>query len=227
MTGPITFFLAHAGRTTDRAVELRNLLHPEVPVFLDACDLAPGDQWDVKLARSQQEALATVALISADTEAAYYLRDEIASAIAFQRHDPDTHRLIPVFLDGVPADPKQIPYGLRGRHALDASKLGLPGVAAELRKVAAQLTGAPPPTRPPDTPEPADAVAMFDLFCTLLPGQFDEVVFRTGAPRQHLSPPTAPLSQRALDLLQWGEQGGAARMHTLNAALRKVAPAAR
>jgi hypothetical protein len=126
----LTFFIAHTGRDTERAKELRNLLHPDVPVFLDACDLQPGDEWDVKLARHQRAALATVAVLSSAVDPAYYLREEIANAITLQRQDPDTHRLIPVYLDGLPRNPMDVPYGLRVRHALDARELGMSGVAA-------------------------------------------------------------------------------------------------
>lgn len=223
---PITFFLAHAGPDTARARELRNLLHPDIPVFLDACDLAPGGQWDAELARRQRLALATVALVSTGTDAAYYLREEIASAIAFERADPGGHRLIPVYLDGVPKDPALIPYGMRARHALDAQKLGMEGVAAELRKVAALLAGAQAPSLPADTPEPADRVAIFESLCRILPSEFEEVLFRVGAPKQHLAPASETLARRALDVVQWAEQAGPGRLNGLRDALRKAAPSA-
>src|SRR5262245_40755187 len=103
------FFLAHVGADTDRAKELRNLLEPDIRTFLDAYDLEPGDPWDVELPKHQKRALATVALLSGKTESAYYLREEIATAIAYERHDPAVHRLIPVWLDGFPADPAAVP----------------------------------------------------------------------------------------------------------------------
>lgn len=213
------FFMAHDGRDTERATELRNLLHPDVSVFLDTCDLVPGDEWDVELPRHQRQARATVALLSASTEAAYYLRGEIAAAIAYQRDKPDTHRLIPVYLDGVP---KQIPYGMRVRHALDAARLGMVGVAAELKKVATALTIAPSPSLPPDMPEPADRIATFEALCTFLPPQFDEIVLRVNAPKQHLAPTSEPLARRVLDLVQWAEQGGPTRMNGLCGAIQKA-----
>ena len=227
MTEPrYMYFLAHTGPDTERARELRNLLHPDVEVFLDACDLVPGDEWDVELPRRQRQARATVALLSGSTEAAYYLREEIASAIAYQRHEADTHRLIPVYLDGVPKDPAQIPCGMRVRHALDAARLGMVGVAAELKKVATALTTASSPSLPPDMPEPADRVAIFDALCTFLTPQFDEIVFRINAPKQHLAPTSEPLARRALDLVQWAEQGGSTRMNGLCNAISKIAPGA-
>ena len=177
--------------------------------------------------RRQRQALATVALLSASTEAAYYLREEIASAIAYQRHEPDTHRLIPVYLDGVPKNPAQIPYGMRVRHALDAARLGMVGVAAELKKVATALAIAPFPSLPLDMPEPADRIAIFDALCIFLPPQFDEIVFRVNAPKQYLAPTSESLARRALDLVQCGaEQGGSTRMNGLCNAIRKVAPGA-
>jgi len=220
------FFLAHAGPDTERAKELRKFLHPAVAVFLDACDLAPGDDWSVELLRRQRQARATVALLSASTEAAYYLREEVASAIAYQRHEPDTHRLIPVYLDGVPKDPVQITYGMRGLHALDAAQLGMAGIAVELKKVAADLTDLPPPSLPPDAPAPADRIAIFGALCTFLPPQFDETVFRINAPKQHLAPAIEPLSRRALDLVQWAEQAGQDRLNDLCNVIRKTAPGA-
>jgi hypothetical protein len=219
-----TFFLAHAGRDTECAKELRNLLHPDVEVFLDAYDLDPGDEWDIELPRRQRQAQATIALLSSATETAYYLREEIASAIAYQRHEPDTHRLIPVYLDGIPKDPSKIPYGMRVRHALDAALLGMAGVAAELKKVAADLTIAPSLSLPLDTPKPADRIAVFEALCKILPAMFEEIVFRLRAPKQYLAPTNEPLARRALDLVQWVEQGGPARMNDLCDAIRKVAP---
>lgn len=221
---PYVFFLAHAGPDTETAKELWKLLQPDLRVFLDARSLSPGDEWDVELPRRQREALATVVLLSSNTEAAYYLREEIANAIAFQRNEPDKHRIIPVYLDGIPKDPSRIPYGVRVRHALDAGELGMNGVARELRKVAALLSGAPPASLPDDTPAPADRIALFDALCSLLFTQFDEVLFRLGAPKQHMVPASEPLARRALDLVQWVEQGGSARLTSLSRAIVKVAP---
>jgi hypothetical protein len=222
-----TFFLAHAGCDTDPARVLRNLLHPDVPVFLDAYDLAPGDAWDTELPRRQRRSRATVALLSASTEAAYYLREEIASAIAYARDDPGTHRLIPVYLDGIPQDSARIPYGLRQLHSLDAKRPGgMQGVAVELRKTAAALARAGLPSLPPETPEPSDRIAVFEALCRLLNPQFDEVLFRCSAPRAHLPPPSEPLARRALDLVQWAEQGGAPQVDALREAIRRVTPGA-
>lgn len=223
-TSRYIFFFAHAGCDTASAKELRNLLHPDIPVFLDAYDLAPGDQWDIVLPSYQKQALATVAILSSSVDSAYYLKEEIANAIAYQRRDETRHRLIPVYIDGLPENPDEVPYGLRVRHALDVLQLGMAGVAAELRKLAANLTGAPPVSLPEDLPKPADRFAMYDTLCKLLESEFDEVSFRVAAPSQHLTPEGQPLARRALNLLQWAERGGSTRMGELCRAIRSTAP---
>lgn len=218
-----TFFLVHAGPDTATARSQRNLLHPSVPVFLDAEDLTPGDDWTTELPRRQRQSLATVALLSASTDSAYYLREEIASAIAYQRNDPGTHRLIPVYLDGLPGDPARIPYGIRQLHALDAVRLGgMEAVADELRKTAQALSRTALPSLPSETPVPGERVAVFEALCRLLDSQFEEVVFRVEAPRAHLSPASEPLARRALDLVQWAEHGGPARMNRLREGIQQV-----
>lgn len=216
------YFLAHKGADTDAAMELRNFLHPEIPVFLDACDLRPGDQWDVELPRAQQRAKATVALVSSEVDPAYYLREEIATAIALQQHDPDNHRLIPVYLEGFPTNPIEAPYGVRVRHALDAKAIGLDGVASELRKWAGDLREAPSVSLPVGVPEPAQRMEVYDALSKVLLPQFDEILFRVDAPIQHLAPPTQPQARRALDLVQWAESVD--RLNDLADGIRIAAP---
>jgi hypothetical protein len=218
------FFLAHTGPDTARACELRDLLEPSIRVFLDAVELQPGGAWDLELPKHQRQSRATIALLSRHVEFAYYLREEIATAIALERHDPAGHRLIPVFLDGIPRDPSDIPYGMRVRHMLDAVVLGLRGVAEELARVAAGLAGEPPPPRL--LRPPADRFALYDAMCRLNPSQFEEVLFRSEAPVVHLAPATMPLARRALDLIQWAENQHERQLQPLEAALLRIAPGA-
>jgi hypothetical protein len=217
------FFIAHAGADLPRARELYDRLAPVAPTFLDAVDLEPGDQWDVQLLLRQRESAATVALVSASTAAAYYLREEIANAIAYQRHDPAGHRLVPIFLDGVPTDPVAVPYGIRGIHALDMARIGLDGVVAELAELADRLAATPRRT-PSETTAPSDRYTIYDALCRLLTAQFEEVVFRVRMPRQHLAPASETLARRALDLVQWSEQDEQGGLDRLEATVRTVAP---
>jgi hypothetical protein len=218
------YFIAHAGADAARAGELRDLLQPEVAVFLDRVDLRPGDAWAERLSGAQRETLATVALLSDKVGPAYYLHEEIANAIALSRKDPQAHRLIPVWLDGVPKDPMEIPYGVRSLHALDAAEIGMAGVAVELKRLAAELEGRPPPEPAPKPAASFDRVEVFDALCRLLPAMFDEVLFRVRAPVNQLAPATQPLSARAMDLVQWAEIGGREQETALVGAIRKVVP---
>jgi hypothetical protein len=218
------FFLAHAGSDREIAKELCDLLEPEIPVILDSSSLEAGGSWDLELPRLQRQALATVALLSSNTETAYYLREEIAAAIAFERAEPARHRLIPVYLNGIPKDVLEIPYGLRVRHSLDAVALGLAGVADELRKLAAGLDGLSPPPFQAGRSKAADRFAVFNALCRLLPTQFEEILFRLQAPRQHLAPPGEPLARRALDLIQWTELEGPVQSRALSDAIRVLVP---
>jgi hypothetical protein len=67
-------------------------------------------------------------------------------------------------------------------------------------------------------------MAVFEALCRLLQPQFGEVLFRVAAPTQHLAPASEPPARRALDLVQWAEQGGPGRMSELALTIRRVAP---
>lgn len=218
------YFLAHASPDKARAIELRGLLVPELAVFLDCIDLQAGTDWDVELPRHQRQSRATIVLISPAAEHAYYLREEIAAAIAYQRRDPSQHRLIAVYLDGFPSDPGKTLYGLRIAHSLDATTLGLPGVAAELKRIATGLGEVDRPVDQPPRVEPVDRITLFDALCRLLPTQFETALFRCQAPRHDIAPHTEPLARRALDLIQWAEQTGSTGLDRLAAAIRATAP---
>ena len=129
------FFLAHAGADLPAAEQLYVLLQPRARVFLDKYCLLLGDDWDQELAAAQRCSRITVVLVSARTEIAYYEREEIAAAIDLARRNKQAHRVVPVYLDGLPSDQENIPYGLRLKH-------GLMVTAAEgLMAVAEQLIG--------------------------------------------------------------------------------------
>jgi hypothetical protein len=146
-------FLAHAGDDTAPAEELYTRLAGKRRVFLDKHCVRLGDDWDLAIARAQQAARVTVVLVSARYPRAYYLREEIAAAIAMARKDSEAYRVVPVFLDGWPAEPSGIPYGLLLKNGVDARAAGgMSGVAAALEKLLAQLDGTSPPPAEPSPP---------------------------------------------------------------------------
>jgi len=109
-------FIAHAGADLGPAGELFRVLEPKARVFLDAVRLRLGDNWDAELAAAQRDALVTVVLVSQRTDAAFYQREEIAAAIQMARNDPQSHRVVPVYLDEASA--ARPPYGLSIKHGV-------------------------------------------------------------------------------------------------------------
>ena len=222
-------FLAHAGADIARARELYRALAPSLRVFFDAENLLPGDEWDRDLPRAQRAARMTVLLVTRAVDRAWYLREEIATAIALQRTNAAEHRTVPVYLDGFPRDPMDVPYGLRVLHGLDATAEGWPdGIARKLVDLAARLPGGvpAPSVTPVATPAamPFDRVTFFDALCKLLPSQFEAFVLYAGLAREHIAVSPASISMRALDAAQLVEQAGTVGTDRAVNALRRVAP---
>jgi hypothetical protein len=113
------FFIAHAGPDTVRAEQLYALLKPHARVFLDSQCLELGDAWDEALGVAQKDSMITVVLVSPGTPSAYYQREEIAGAVHLSRQAGRHHRVIPIYTD--PAQPVDIPFGLRRLHAITLS----------------------------------------------------------------------------------------------------------
>lgn len=228
---PHDLFLAHASADRASAEQLFDLLLPDVRAWLDVRSLLPGDEWAVEIPRAQRAALATVVLVSAKVEHAFYLRDEIHSAIALYRAVPDEHRVIAVYLDGFPKDPMMMPYGLRGLHGLDApAEGGLAGIANKLRATVMTLRGRGPATVPaqpaaPAGPPPPSFDTLFARLCKLtLGGQIDAVILYAGLPFANIRPSNAPLADRAIDIVHLAMQGGPAMTAAIAAAIARVAP---
>ncbi len=128
------FFIAYAGADTEPAVQLHEQLrqYGHRPYVAKKC-LLPGDDWNVELPRAQRQAQMTVVLVSSRCGHAYYQREEIAAAISLVRAESYSHRVVPVYLEGRPADIAEVPYGLASKHGLNAVELGgLAGIAQAL-----------------------------------------------------------------------------------------------
>ena len=118
------FFIAHAGADGSAAEQLYDLLAGSAKVFLDTRSLELGDDWDRALVQAQTRSLMSVVLVSSRTDSAYYQREEIAAAIQMARESSEGHRVIPVYLDDIPAGGREVPYGLRVKHGLYVSQTG-------------------------------------------------------------------------------------------------------
>ncbi len=220
-------FLAHAGPDTAPAKALHAALKAlgRQP-FLDAIDLLPGDDWDLLLPRALHAAQACVILIGGTFDAAHYLRDEVATAIALARADATRHRVIPVYLHGAPTRVDQVPYGLRVKNYLDWPALGgATGVAVKLNDLFGALAAAPAlGATPAPTLAELPREARYDALITLLPAQFAELLFRAGAPAHELPPDTQPLGLRALSLVQWLDTQTLEKRLAFDQRLREKAP---
>jgi serine/threonine protein kinase len=109
-------FIAYASSDREQADALFRGLSTKWRVFLDHQRLLPGDNWDAELAAAQRDSLVTVVLVSSRTETAYYQREEVAAAIDLARRNPDSHRVVPVYLGPTAAETS--PYGLRIKQGL-------------------------------------------------------------------------------------------------------------
>ena len=148
------FFLSHAGPDRDAALNLKgeltppaSSLAPPARVFLDVEDesMDLGSNFPAVLPQVLQSTLVSVILVSHNTAGAEYQRQEIAEAVELVREDPNTHRVVPVYLgySEIPAHP---PFGLKTRKGFcvpdrgDLSKAArrLEGLLARLRRSADQ-----------------------------------------------------------------------------------------
>jgi hypothetical protein len=112
------FFIAHAGADTKVAENLYDLLTGSARVFLDSRSLELGDNWDRALRIAQSHSRITVVLVSEHSDAAYYERVEVASAITLSRVADDGHRVVPLFLDAASAKGGSELYGLNLKQGL-------------------------------------------------------------------------------------------------------------
>jgi DNA-binding NarL/FixJ family response regulator len=104
-------FIAHSSADTAIARELFHHLQDRCRVFFDESALRLGDDWHMLISTAQRASRYTVVLVSATTDRSYYEREEIAAAIDLARHDAESHRVVPIYLDGAPDE--SVPYGLR------------------------------------------------------------------------------------------------------------------
>ena len=223
-------FVAHAGADKPRAKQLYDALKRRgLRPFLDAEDVLPGDLWDEVIADAQDTARVTVVLLSNAIDAAYYLQEEIARGIALARDPHWEHRVVPVWLDGFPSDPRKVPYGLRRLNGIDATQAGWPeGVADALQRTLGKLpAGPPPPPKVSPTPlgaAPVERIPLYEALCRGKPPTLAGVRFRLGAPAADLLPDTVPLKLRVVDLIEWVEHHAPGGLADLEAALRAEAP---
>lgn len=202
---PYDLFLAHPPANKASARALYDLLQRDLRVFLASRSLSPGDRLEPAVAAAQRSSHATVLLISPHADAAWYLGDEIITAIALHRAAPKAHRLVPVLLEASLA----LPSCLGHVEPIVAPSVGdLRGVAARLRDLVAALPrgaapwSAAPPGPLSDRRGSCDHVRLYDRLGRLSDAALEQIVALAGIERGSLAPRTAALSERALDIAQ-------------------------
>jgi hypothetical protein len=126
-----------------------------------------GDDWDLELSNAQHSSKVTVVLVSQNTHAAYYEREEIAAAVALARQNAKNHRVVPLRIQH-DATPVSLPYGLHLKHGLTVSGLSdLPEAAEKLIQLLSSLEvnddqDQIPVSRPP-LPERTNPVSLQEL----------------------------------------------------------------
>jgi hypothetical protein len=203
-SAPYDLFLAHPSASKASARALYELLQPDVRVFLDERSLSPGARWDLEIPAAQRASRATVILISSHADAAWYLGDEIVTAIRLSRAAPEAHAVVPVLLE----QGLSLPYGLSHIQAIDAAaEGGLAGVAARLRQVAARTRNHAVPL--PAVPEIAsrgdgacDHVRLHARLSRLPDTIFEEILLYARIDRSQIAPRVSKLADRCLDVAQ-------------------------
>jgi hypothetical protein len=203
ITAPVArydLFLAHAVADKPSARALYALLQPDVRVFLDERSLPDGARWDIEIPAAQRASRATVFLISSSSDHAWYLGDEIVTAIQLHRAAPAAHLLVPVLLE----PGASIPYGLSQVQAIAAVGPGsLARVAAQLRGVVSRSRGqaAPLPLVVPRGSR-CDHVQLHDRLSRLTDTVLEQILFYARIDRSLIRPPSARLADRILDVAQ-------------------------
>lgn len=222
---PYVYFLAHASADEALARQLHAKLRAGgVSCFLDLEDLMPGDEWDLVIPRAQRASAATILLVSARYDAAYYLRDEVHAAIALGRQPGSEHRLVPIFVDGVP---QPMPYGVGLKQGFDLTKLGMDEVVARLVALAAKLGGATQPSAPPPPAPTRDLPSLHSALCAIqqIGGMFEEILaYELPEAARFIAGSGATPAQRAGDLVQWASLQGEDTLDRLWRAAKKRAP---
>jgi hypothetical protein len=202
---PYDLFLAHPPANKSSARALFDLLRPDVRVFLAARSLSSSDHREQAIATAQRASRATVLLISPQSDAAWYLSDEVLNAIALHRASPSAHRLVPVLLEPGIA----LPHRFGSVEAMDATAVGFPaGVAARLREQVAAFHrdaaswSTPPPEPASDRRASGDHFRLYERLCRLNVTVFEQILAYAGIERGSLLPPGAALAERALDIAQ-------------------------
>jgi TIR domain-containing protein len=130
-------FIAYSADDWQHAIALYELLSPHLSPFFDRRSLPEGADFDIAIPEAQRNARMTVVLVGTDYDRAYYVRTEVALAIALARANPERHSVVPIYIQGRPAL-QEVPYGLQLKQSFDFIQEGSwEAIATKLREILA------------------------------------------------------------------------------------------
>lgn len=136
------FFIAYPRQKEAIAEELyAALVENDSQVFFDKKHSNPGLQFGPELIAQQESSLITVAIITKETNTAFFQTEEIFRAQALQRKNADQHRVIPIYFESSPHDLSSVPYGLSQVYHMFLDN-NLQGVVSELIGLAWEMQNA-------------------------------------------------------------------------------------
>jgi hypothetical protein len=135
------FFLAHASPDKPTVRALCAQLKPHGPTFLDEEAISLGDVWDQRIHQALLTTRIVVIFVSKASAKAFWQNGEVKAAIARWRHEPESLRLVPVFIDGWPRHDDPVLLELRQFQGVDLSATSVEALASQLVRLRNRLAG--------------------------------------------------------------------------------------
>lgn len=196
---PPELFLTCPPASRASAMALWDQLQGQVRVFCGERSVAPGERWEEVVPAAQCAARATVLVVPPRANAAWYLGDEVLTAIALHRAGPAAHRVVVVRLE--PGNP--VPGPLAGSDAIDVGPGGIAAVARELGALVTELRRKPVPARTAARPKlEAKRFQLHERLARLNGAMLEQILASARIDRTSLDPRTASVAERALGAAQ-------------------------
>jgi hypothetical protein len=107
------FFLSHRSADTPVAARLKEALGPPATVFLDVDSIGDGEESLMAVREALDSSLVYVFVLWWDTKVFNYVRVELEYAIQLFRDNPNTSRIVPLYLNRDSQPPStEVPLGL-------------------------------------------------------------------------------------------------------------------
>ena len=124
-------FISFATPDSSYAEDLKGLLEEQgLKVFMAHKSIRAGEIWDQVIPAALRNSRVVAVLLSENSGKADWQRDEIK--IAIEKRRGGRLRIVPIYIEGKPAESQDWEFGLHGYQALDLGRLGAREVAEQL-----------------------------------------------------------------------------------------------